>query len=131
MADGGVVFDGRLWCLCGVLRCGRNPPLSYGTLKFFAFALLVCEFEVICCALCKNRKYQYQIPISIEICSKHHKYQHFHPNHAKFTESTHIRLHCRTRLHEHNSCTCAMPKITPIRFVEHNKSSIFLRGMFK
>ena len=55
MAGCGVCV-GFLW-LGGV---GGTPSLSFGTLKFFALALLVCEFEVICRALCKNSKYQYQ-----------------------------------------------------------------------
>ena len=44
----------------GFCCVGGTPPFSFGTPKFFALALLVCEFEVICRALCKNRKYQYQ-----------------------------------------------------------------------
>ena len=62
------VFWSWMWfCVWGVvwgfsgLAVWKPPSPSSGTLKFFALALLVCEFEVICRALCKNRKYQ--IPI--------------------------------------------------------------------
>ena len=51
------------WGLCGAslvlaVLCGTPPPFC-GTLKFFALALLVCEFEDRR-ALCKNRKHKHK-----------------------------------------------------------------------
>ena len=63
MACDGVGVQWQNGDLCGAslalaVLCG-NPPPFCGTLKFFALALLVCEFEDRR-ALCKNRKHKHK-----------------------------------------------------------------------
>ena len=55
-----VCVWGVVWGFSG-LAVWNPPSPSSGTLKFFALALLVCEFEVICRALIgETSKYKYK-----------------------------------------------------------------------
>ena len=64
MACDGVGVQWQNGDLCGAslvlaVLCGNPPPVC-GTLKFFALALLVCEFEDRRALIGKNRKHKHK-----------------------------------------------------------------------
>ena len=119
-----VVFPPHFFVLCFFPFFSRHPEVP----------CLFVQFDGPARALSRTSKYQIpnakKPPQSAsltticylfgEIYFKEHKYQNLYPNRAIDTELTHIGLPCRIRLYSYDLCTCAMPKITPIRFIENN-----------
>ena len=60
MALASIGRMGIVWGFSGFGGVVRNPPPFCGTLKFFALALLVCEFEDRRALICKNREHKHK-----------------------------------------------------------------------